>query len=98
MVIIYCEASIAPEKQSKYIEKLNESGIVAATNTEPGNISYELLCSPSVPGKMFIVERWENPSALPAHMRSKNFKALTKLNAEYGVKATHTMYEAKALN
>ena len=42
MVIIYCEMHIAPEKQAEYIARVNEAGIVEATNREPGCVSYEI--------------------------------------------------------
>ncbi len=98
MIIIYCEAAIAPEKQAEFIEKVNAAGIIKATNQEPGNISYELLCPTDAPGKMFIIERWESREVLPAHMQGANFQALGKLSAEYGVKSTLKLYSAEALN
>ena len=98
MIIIYCEASIAPERQAEFVEKVNAAGLIKATNEEPGNISYELLCSVDTPGRMVILERWESRDALPAHMQGANFQALGKLSSEYGVTSTLKLYSAEALN
>ena len=85
MVIIYCEIHIAPEKQAEYIARVNEAGIVEATNREPGCVSYELAASAGTPGKLYIVERWESPAAL------------MKINAEYGLKGDAAVYTAEPL-
>lgn len=97
MVIIYCEMHIAPEKQAEYIARVNEAGIVEATNREPGCVSYELAASAGTPGKLYIVERWESPAALPTHMKGANYAALMKINAEYGLKGDAAVYTAEPL-
>lgn len=97
MIIIYCEAYIDPEKQAEFIEKVNASGLIEATNQEPGNISYELSASVGTPGKLYILERWESQKALPAHMKSPNFAAISKLRAEYGVSSDFNMYRAELM-
>ena len=97
MVIIYCEMHITPEKQAEYIARVNEAGIVEATNREPCCVSYELAASAGTPGKLYIVERWESPAALPAHMKGANYAALMKINAEYGLKGDAAVYTAEPL-
>lgn len=97
MIIIYCEAHVSPEKQAEFLAKVNAAGIIEATNKEPGNISYELSCSAGTPGKLYILERWESPKALPAHRKSPNLAALTKLREEYGVSADFNMYKAELM-
>ena len=76
---------------------MNEAGIVEATNREPGRVSYELAASAGTPGKLYIVERWESPAALPAHMKGANYAALMKINAEYGLKGDAAVYTAEPL-
>lgn len=95
MIIIYCELDIAPEKQAEFVEKVNAAGIIEATRREPGNISYELSASAGSPGRLYIVERWESRKALPAHMKSANFAAITQLRKAYDVSSRAEMYSAE---
>ena len=97
MVIIYCEMHIEPERQAEYISRVNAAGIVEATNRESGCVSYELAASAGVPGKLYILERWESPTSLPAHMKGENYAALMKINAEYGLKGDATVYTAEPI-
>lgn len=97
MIIVYCEARIEAEKQEEFIARVNASGIIEATNEEPGNISYELSASAGTPGKLYIIERWEGRKAMLAHLKTPHFAALTALNKEYGVTNDFQMYHAEPL-
>ncbi len=97
MVIIYCEMHIDPAKKAEYLQRVRDAGIIPATNAEPGCVSYELADCAAGQGKLLIVERWESPAALPAHMKGANYAALMKLNAEYGLKGGATVYTAEPM-
>ncbi len=97
MVIIYCEMHIDAEKKAEYFERVRAAGIIPATNAEPGCLSYELAECAAEPGKLLIVERWESPAALPAHMKGANYAALMKLNAEYGLRGGAAVYTAEPM-
>lgn len=95
MILVYCEANVAPEKQEEFLAKVKASGAIEATNREPGNISYELSASVETPGKLYFIERWESRRALPAHMRSKNYLTIRRISEEYGVTNAATVYSAE---
>lgn len=97
MVIIHCKASIAPEKQAEYIARVNEAQIIEKTREEPGNLWYELSASAGEPGSLYVIERWESRKFLPAHMKSENYKRISGLNAEYGVKTDVKVFTAEAM-
>lgn len=98
MIIIICEAKIDPARQAEFVEKVNASGVIAATTQEAGNISYELAVSAGTPGCLYVIERWEDMAVLQAHMKGTNFASFGKLSAEYGVATTIKVYDGKPLN
>ena len=71
MIIVICEAVIDPAKQKEFLGKVNESGVIPATEQEEGNISYELAASAGKEGRLYVIERWENMAALQAHMKGQ---------------------------
>lgn len=97
MIIIHCRTSIAPEKQAEYIARVNEAQIVEKTRKEPGNLWYELSVSAGEPGTLYVIERWESRKSLPAHMKSENYKNISRLNAEYGVKTDVKLFTAEPM-
>lgn len=97
MIMVHCVAQTAPEKQAEFIRRVNEAGIIEKTNEEAGCISYELSSSAGVPGKMYIIERWESQKAMMKHARAPHYIELGKLREEYGVSIDYTMYKAEPL-
>ena len=98
MIIVICEAVIDPVKQKEFLGKVNESGVIPATEQEEGNISYELAASAGKEGRLYVIERWENMAALQAHMKGSNFAAFGKMSMEYGFQTEIKLYQAEALN
>lgn len=98
MIIVLCNAEIAPEKQAEYIEAVKASGAIEGTLQEAGNISYDLVCSATQPGKMLMVERWADMAALKAHSAGANLMAIGKLSAQFGVTNEIKLFNADALN
>lgn len=98
MIIVLCNAEVAPEKQAAFVEAVKASGAIEGTLKEAGNISYDLVCSATQPGKMLMVERWEDMAALQAHSKGANLMAIGKISAEYGVKNEIKLFKADALN
>lgn len=98
MIIVICEAIIDPVKQKEFLGKVNESGVIPATEQEEGNISYELAASAGKEGRLYVIERWENMAALQAHMKGANFAAFGKMSMEYGIQTEIKLYQAEALN
>lgn len=98
MILVLCSAQIDPDKQGAYLEAVKATGAVEATHSEPGNIGYELVCSATEPGKMLMIERWEDMPSLKVHTTGENFRALGVLGAEYGVKSEIKLFNAEALN
>jgi len=98
MILVLCSAQIDPEKQEAYLEAVRATGAVEATHTEPGNISYDLVCSATERGKMLMIERWADMPSLREHTTGENFRALGVLGAEYGVKSEIKLFNAEAIN
>ncbi len=97
MIIVICDMKVDPAKQDEFFEKVNASGVIAATGKEPGNISYELAASAGVKGNLYIVERWESQEALDQHMKGTNFAEFGKIGAAYGMTGTPRIYQAELL-
>ena len=98
MIIVIAKSVIAPEKQAAFIEAVKATGAVEATATENGNISYDLVCSATEPGLMYMIERWTDGAALKVHSTGANFLTIGKICAEYGVKSEIKLFNADALN
>ena len=98
MIIVMCSAKIDPEKQAEFLEKVNESGVIAATEQEAGNISYELAASAGKKGQLYVIERWEDMPSLQTHMKGANFAAFGKMSMEYGIQTEIKLYQGQALN
>ncbi len=77
---------------------MNASGVIAATEQEEGNISYELAASAGKAGTLYIIERWENMAVLQTHMKGANFAAFGKLGKDYGIQTEIKLYQAEPLN
>jgi len=98
MIVVICDATIAPEKQTAYVEKINASGVIAKTNAEQGCISYELSSIAGAPGKMYVTERWESMDALQAHIAGPVIAEFRSIGAEFGFELTAAIYEAEKVN
>ncbi len=97
MIIVIAENVVPAEKRAEYMEALDKSGIVKATNEESGCISYDLSASSIYPDRVYVVERWEGMAQLQGHMKGENFAALGKLNKSYVTDGKFNMYKAEEM-
>ena len=75
----------------------------ATRETEPGCHDYVLAADPSVPGRIQMLERWEDDASLTAHFQHDNYPNLIKTlgsmelsgstTAKYTVTADEALYD-----
>ncbi|MDA8125925.1 MAG: putative quinol monooxygenase [Deltaproteobacteria bacterium] len=71
MVIVIAKIAVQPGKKQEVFALAQT--IIAATRTEEGCISYELLDDPQDAGACSFVERWTDMDALKRHMKTDHF-------------------------
>lgn len=68
MIVVTGHLSIAPDQLDTALAAIRTN--VAATRAEPGNVDYRFSTDLDEPGRLNVVEQWEDEAALDAHMAS----------------------------
>ncbi|MCM3782525.1 antibiotic biosynthesis monooxygenase [Neobacillus mesonae] len=76
MIIIHANLQIKPEQEAAFLEEAKS--LLAATRTEEGNISYELMKSTEKEHHYTMVELWKDMEAAGVHNSSAHFTAFTQ--------------------
>jgi quinol monooxygenase YgiN len=71
MVIIHARLYVKPEFAADFLEKTKP--LVAASQAEEGNISYELFQHTVNPNEFIVVEEWKDLAAIEFHNQTPHF-------------------------
>jgi len=83
MIVLNVIYKCKPGKREAFLAKINEEGIGAASRAEEGNIKYDYYMSEARKDELFLLEKWQDVSALDRHKEQAHFKRLGELKAEY---------------
>lgn len=71
MVIIHARLFVKPEYAEAFLEK--SKPLVAGSQAEEGNISYELFRHTENPNTFIVVEEWKDLAAIDYHNKTPHF-------------------------
>lgn len=73
MIVLHARIPIRPDMRDTFLGAV--SGLVEASNAEPGVISYECFESAKTENSFIFVEEYTDQAALDSHMASEHFQA-----------------------
>ncbi|NOU69131.1 antibiotic biosynthesis monooxygenase [Paenibacillus sp. LMG 31461] len=71
MIILQVQMTVKVEERDTFLNKANL--LLAATQAEEGNISYNLYEDVSRPGSFAMLEEWRDEQAIDRHNKSEHF-------------------------
>lgn len=81
MLIIHASIKVNPAKKAAFLEEVKP--LLAASQAEEGNISYDLYEQAGQDGSFLMVEVWKSPEAIELHNNSAHFKGFTAKAPEF---------------
>ena len=68
MYTIYVKFTCLPEKREAFIQKVKETGILAAIRAEDGCIRYDYYLSEKDPNELLLLEQWQTKEHQQIHI------------------------------
>lgn len=82
-LLIHVVYNIKEGKRAEFFRKVEESGIIAASRQEPGNLSYDYYYPINDKNSVLLIESWTDSTAQAAHGKTEQYKKLSELKKEY---------------
>lgn len=73
MIIIHAKLAVHADKQEQFLEEVK--ALIAASQAEEGNVSYNLLKDTTQESLYVMVEVWKDHAAVASHNTSSHFVA-----------------------
>ena len=86
-VVINVHYSGKGDGARRFVQDMVSEGVLERVRAEEGCLGYEYFVSMEDPGRVLLVEHWEDESALEAHSRSDNMAAISSLKNRYALSA-----------
>ncbi|MBE6916710.1 MAG: antibiotic biosynthesis monooxygenase [Ruminococcaceae bacterium] len=83
MYTIYVKFTCLPEKRAAFIEKVKETGVLAAIRAENGCIRYDYYLSEKDPCELLLIEQWESKEHQQVHVSQPHMDVLRSFKADY---------------
>ena len=83
MYTIYVIFRCLPGKREGFIQKMKDTGILAAIRAEDGCHCYNYYLSDEDPDQILLVEQWESKAHQQAHIQTPHMALVKQLNAAY---------------
>lgn len=87
MYTIYVKFQCYPQKREAFLQKMKDSGILAAIRAEDGCRKYEYYLSDEHPDELLLVEYWESAQHQQVHMTQPHMVQLKAFQGDYIEKA-----------
>ena len=81
MIIIHAFLTVKPEYVEAFLDK--SQALVAGSQAEEGNISYDLFQHPHKSGSFVVVEEWKDLEAIDFHNKTPHFTGFFAQAGEY---------------
>lgn len=72
MITIVAKCSVKPDKTDDFLKIAR--GLVAASRSEEGNVSYDLYADLADPAKFTFIEIWKDRAAIDSHNATLHFQ------------------------
>ena len=83
MYTIYVKFQCLPNKREAFIQKVKDTGILAAVLAEDGCIKYDYYLSDKDADEILLVEQWESKQHQQIHMEQPHMAQLRQLKDDY---------------
>ena len=83
MYTIYVKYICLPQKRQAYLEKMKESGILAAIRAEEGCLRYDYYLSEQDENELLLLEQWETKAHQQVHLTQPHMELLRTFKGEY---------------
>ena len=87
MYTIYVKFDCHPSKREAFLQKMNDTGILAAIRAEDGCHKYDYYLSAEDPNEILLVEQWESKQHQQVHMTQPHMADLREFQGDYIAKA-----------
>lgn len=83
MYTIYVNFKCLPNKRETFINKVKETGILAAIRSEDGCIRYDYYLSEKDPNELLLIEQWETKQHQQIHIEQPHMDTLRSFKGDY---------------
>ena len=88
MYTIYVKFDCLPQKREAFIQKVKDTGILAAIRAENGCIRYDYYLSEKDPDELLLIEQWESKNHQQIHIAQPHMEKLRSIKDDFITK-TH---------
>jgi len=83
MYTIYVKYNCLPQKREAFIQKVKETGILAAIRAEDGCNKYDYYLSEKDPDELLVVEQWESKAHQQVHIDQPHMVKMRSFKDDY---------------
>ncbi len=83
MYTIYVKYQCHPQKREAFIQKVTETGILAAIRGENGCVKYDYYLSEKDPDELLVVEQWETKAHQQVHIDQPHMAQMRGFKDDY---------------
>jgi quinol monooxygenase YgiN len=87
MYTIYVKFDCVPRQREAFIQKMKDTGILAAIRAEDGCLRYEYYLSDENANEILLVEQWTSKQHQQVHMTQPHMARLREFQDDYIAKA-----------
>lgn len=88
MYTIYVKFQCHPQKREGFIQKMKDTGILAAIRAEDGCHRYEYYLSEEDPDVILLIEQWETKQHQQVHIAQPHMAQMREFKEDYIAKTT----------
>ncbi|RFU64419.1 antibiotic biosynthesis monooxygenase [Peribacillus saganii] len=97
MIIIHAYFKVDPKQRQEFLEHVKQ--VMAPSQAEEGNITYEFFEKPDQLNSFVFVEKWKDQEAIQVHEETAHFTSFVKDIECFLLEAIYVeSFEASALN
>lgn len=83
MYTIYVKFRCLPQKREAFIQKVTETGVLAAIRAEDGCHKYDYYLSEKDPNELLLIEQWETKQHQQIHLEQPHMDTLRGFKGDY---------------
>lgn len=83
MYTIYVKFTCLSEKREAFIEKVKQTGVLAAIRAEDGCIRYDYYLSEKDPNELLLIEQWESKQHQQVHIEQPHMALLRSFKGDF---------------
>ena len=88
MYTIYVKFDCFPQKREAFIQKVTETGVLAAIRAEDGCFKYDYYLSEKDPNELLLIEQWASKEHQQIHLTQPHMATLRSFKDDYITKTT----------